>query len=167
MTINPQIATVAKSDLLARAQAFENKVEADASFPYKDAVRDENDFFVGMLERSTGSTLGEIRDNAIATSAKASKKAQLFALGGTALLIGSFLVPLPGNASLLRLVGMGAGFYMSNIVAGKAGQQAATNKKFAEQLTEWETALSSGQQAPAQPPAAQPAPAPAAAQTQP
>jgi len=167
MTINPQVASIAKSDLLARAQAFENKVEADGGFPYKEAVRDENDFFVGQLEKASGNTLSEIRDAAVATSAAATKKAQIAGIAGMGLLVASFLVPLPASAGLVRLVGMGAGFYISNIVAGKAAQQAAVNKKFAGQLTEWETALSNGAAAPSQPPAAQPAPAPAAAQTQP
>lgn len=166
MTINPAVTNIAKTDLLARAQAFENKVENDGGFPYKDAVRDENDFFVGQLEKASGNTLSEIRDAAVASSAAASKKAQLFSIGGTALLVASFLVPLPANASMLRLVGMGAGFVLSNIVAGRAAQTAAVDKKFAAQLTEWETALSNGAAAPSQPPAAQPAPAPAAAQTQ-
>ncbi len=161
------IATVGKNELLQRARDFGNKTEADNGFPYKEAVREESDFFVGMLENAKDGTLSEIRDSAIATAASSAKKANIAALGGMGLVIASFLVPLPPAASLLRLGGIVAGFYVSNVVAGKAGREAAEQKKFASQLTEWETALAAGTSAPQPTPAPAPAPAPQPAPAQP
>lgn len=148
--------SISRNDLLTRAKDFSTKVENDGGFPYKEAVRDESDFFTGMLENAKGGTLGEIRDNSIATSAAASKKASIASMAGTGLLVASFLVPLPASASLLRLGGIAGGFILSNIVGGRAAHEAAEQKKFAGQLTEWETALAAQAPAPtAQPAAAQ------------
>ncbi|MBM3465684.1 MAG: hypothetical protein FJX76_26635 [Armatimonadetes bacterium] len=158
------LVNIGKNELLTKARDLSNKVESDQGFPYKEAVRDESDFFVGMLENANDGTLAEIREAAIQTSAKASKKAQIASVAGMGLMVASFLVPLPAGMSMLRLGGMIGGMVISNMVGGKAAREAAVNKKFASQLTEWETALASGQSAPQQP---APAPAPQPATTTP
>ncbi len=148
-----------RADLLSRAQNYGSTVASDETNPYRRADGAENDFFLSQMDRFQGDNLADIKANVDASVAANSKKAKYATLGGLALAAGGFLGPaflgIPGPVGTAMLFG---GIIMANVVGGRAGQQAAVDAKFSQQLSDWANAIGSSQAPPAQQPPAQPAP---------
>lgn len=154
-----------RADLLSRAQNYGSTVASDETNPYRRADNAENDFFLAQMDRFQGDTLQDIKANVDQSVEANSKKAKYATIGGLALAAGGFLGPaflgIPGPVGTAMLFG---GIILANVVGGRAGQQAAVDAKFSQQLGDWANAIqSSQQQPPSEPPAAQQPPAEKAA----
>ena len=155
------VANVTRGELLRLAKERQEQVKGDQTFVYQRAYKNENDFFVKMLDAAPDGTLQEMRASAMACSQAQSKKARIASIGGLVLMLGSAFAPLPASLSMLRLVGMIGGMYIGMAVSGRAAQAAGDQKYFASQLGEWQRSLDAAAGTPAPPqPAPQPAPQP-------
>lgn len=148
-----------RADLLSRAQNYGSTVASDETNPYRRADGAENDFFLSQMDKFQGDTLADIKANVDASVAANTKKSRVATLGGLALMAGGFLGPallgIPGPVGTGMLFG---GIILANVVGSRAGQQAAVDAKFSQQLTDWSNAISASSAPPAEQPPAQQAP---------
>lgn len=153
--MNVTATNTSRADLLSRAQNYGSTVASDDTNPYRRTDGAENDFFLSQMDRFQGDTLADIKTNVDASVAANSKKARYATIGGLALAAGGFLGPsllgIPGPVGTAMLFG---GIILANVVGGRAGQQAAVDAKFSQQLGDWANAIGASAQ-PQQPPAQQ------------
>lgn len=132
--------SISKSDLMARANAYQASVAADQGIPYQKAIRAENDCFTRMLKDAPGDSLADVKANALKSAAASTKKASLWTWGGYAAAAAILYAPL-GLHGMAPMLGAFGVFIISQTVAARSASSAACQQKFASQLGEWQRSI--------------------------
>lgn len=134
-----QLSNMSRADLLRSAQAVEDGFKSGAKVPYGQAIRSENEAFIGALDQYSGGDVQQIRDSAAAAlAANSSAQGKWDKAGWAALAITLVAMPFVGS---LAATGVVLASFVGFQAAGSKERQAEAKAKhaqnFMDRLDSW------------------------------